>query len=86
MQSVSVKPIRDERADCNWAIAVDDLGSADGYLARRIALIVHERLSAQFDLDVAAPDGISTAFELTNMRTTPHGSVTNSSEPEESFK
>lgn len=80
MQSVSVKPIRDERADCNWSIAIDDLGSADGYLARRIALNVHERLSAHYDLAIAVPDGTTTAVEVLKTATPPRGSVDTSSE------
>lgn len=47
---VLVKLIRDDRTNYNWSISVSDLGDADAYLARRTALIVHERLCQQFDL------------------------------------
>jgi hypothetical protein len=50
VQGVVVTPIIDERANCNWSIAISDLGNADAYSARRVALVVHEKLSAQYDL------------------------------------
>lgn len=50
VREVAVHPVIDERADCNWSIAVTDLGQADAYHARRIALAVHDILSAQYDL------------------------------------
>jgi hypothetical protein len=50
VDSVAVHPIIDDRADCNWSIKVEKLGTAEGDLARRAAIETQERLSAQFDL------------------------------------
>ncbi|WP_159011340.1 hypothetical protein [Bradyrhizobium sp. S69] len=47
---VTVRPIRDDRAGCNWSIMVVDLGAAERDLARRAAIETQEWLSAQFDL------------------------------------
>ena len=47
-----IKPVNDDRAECNWSIFVDDLGTADGDLAHRAAINVHETVSARFDLAV----------------------------------
>lgn len=50
VSSVGIHPIDDVRAGCNWSITVDDLGTAQGDVARRAAIEVQERLSAKFDL------------------------------------
>lgn len=50
VRRVIVSPIMDDRADYNWSIAIKDVGDVDTSYARRIALDVHERLSAQYDL------------------------------------
>jgi hypothetical protein len=47
---IGIHPINDNRANCNWSISVEDLGSADGDTARRAAIEVQERLSSEFDL------------------------------------
>jgi hypothetical protein len=48
--SVAVHPVIDDRADCNWSIKVEGLGTAERDLVRRAAIETQERLSAQFDL------------------------------------
>ena len=47
---VGIHPIIDDRAGCNWSISVLDLGEADGDLAHRAAIEVHDSLSSGFDL------------------------------------
>ena len=47
---VAIHPIMDDRADCNWSIKVENLGTAEGDLVRRAAIEIQERLSAEFDL------------------------------------
>jgi hypothetical protein len=48
--SIGIHSIADDRAECNWSIFVLNLGDADGDLAHRAAIEVHDRLSSQFDL------------------------------------
>jgi hypothetical protein len=48
--NVGIHSIADDRAECNWSIFVLNLGDADGDLARRAAIEVHDRLSSEFDL------------------------------------
>jgi hypothetical protein len=47
---VGIHHIIDDRAGCNWSISVADLGEADGDLAHRAAIEVHDSLSSGFDL------------------------------------
>jgi hypothetical protein len=47
---VGIHPIIDDRAGCNWSISVADLGEADGDMAHRAAIEVHDSLSSRFDL------------------------------------
>jgi hypothetical protein len=49
---VHIHHIADDQAGCNWSISIVDLGVADGDLARRAAIEVHESLSVGFDLVV----------------------------------
>jgi hypothetical protein len=47
---IRIHHIVDDRAGCNWSISIIDLGTADGDLARRAVIEVHDSLSAGFDL------------------------------------
>ena len=55
VRRVVVSPIMDDRADYNWSIAIADVGEVDTSYARRIALNVHEELSALYDLVQLTP-------------------------------
>ena len=55
VRRVVVSPIMDDRADYNWSIAIADVGEVDTSYARRIALNVHEELSAMYDLVQLTP-------------------------------
>jgi hypothetical protein len=48
--SIGIHLIADDRAECNWSIFILNLGDADGDLAHRAAIEVHDRLSSEFDL------------------------------------
>jgi hypothetical protein len=55
VRRVIVSRIMDDRADYNWSIAIADMGDVDTSYARRVALNVHEELSAQYDLAQLSP-------------------------------
>lgn len=55
VRRVIVSPIMDDRADYNWSIAIADMGDVDASYARRVALNVHELLSARYDLAQPTP-------------------------------
>ena len=67
VRSVAVKLIIDDRANYNWSISVTNVGNADAFFVRRIALVVHESLSEQYDMQEAAmPNATPGTWRLRN--------------------